>query len=81
MHRAHPFYVGPGAVLLLIGSIGAVAGVSTGVSKIPSIRDFFSSFLGPHPGWKAAALMTVAFALANLKNLPFVWHVCVILSS
>merc|ERR1711939_1239236 len=52
-------------------SLGAVI---AGLASLPSVRELLAHYLGDgatRHAWKLAAL---AFALANFKNLPGIWH-------
>lgn len=53
-------------------SLGALA---VALTSLPSVRNYLARYLGDKASknmWKIAA---VAYALANFKNLPGVWHV------
>jgi hypothetical protein len=59
------------------GTLSIAAGIFA-VAGIPSLRQRFTDLLGT--GVTGATgnmlrLLAVAFALLNLKNLPFIWHV------
>jgi hypothetical protein len=49
-------------------SLAAILGV-------PSLRNRFIDLLGRGTTGNVLKLLAVAYALLNLKNLPFVWHV------
>ena len=56
-----------GGTLTIAAGIFAIAG-------IPSLRQRFTDLLGGGTTGNMLRLLAVAFALLNLKNLPFVWH-------
>ncbi|KAK3719658.1 hypothetical protein LTR37_004195 [Vermiconidia calcicola] len=45
-----------------------------GATRLPTVRDFLSSYLGPN----GTRLLALLFALVNLKNLPGLWHIRVL---
>lgn len=49
-------------------SLAAIAG-------IPALRHRFTDLLSRGATGKMLRLLVVAYALLNLKNLPFMWHV------
>jgi len=59
----------------------ALAGVSVAtIASLPSLREILVAALSRYTGfdtpggmWRIAAIL---LAVVNLKNLPFVWHVC-----
>lgn len=53
-------------------SVGATLAAIIGV---PSLRNRFAHLIGTGKTGNMLRLIVVAFALLNLKNLPFVWHV------
>jgi hypothetical protein len=54
-------------------SIAAMATQSTLRAKLIATLAKWTAFNAPGGLWRIAAIL---LALANLKNLPFVWHVC-----
>lgn len=56
--------------------LGAVA-VSVAAIAKPTIRDRIARALGVNVPGGVWRLLAIAFALVNLKNWPFVWHVCI----
>ena len=60
--------VGPVALIAAAGLVTAVAG-GRGAYRI---RSAIASMSLLRQAW---AIVTVVFILANIKNLPFVWHV------
>lgn len=59
---------------VLAGTLG-IGAVVAAISTIPAVRNVFSryvSFSAPGGIWRILAIL---FALINLKNLPFLWHV------
>jgi len=62
------------------GTLSIAAGIFA-VAGIPSLRHRFTDLLGRGVTGNMLRLLAVAFALLNLKNLPFVWHVRLALPS
>jgi len=64
-----------GATKISIRTVAALAAVSVvfGVSKVNLKSLVLNTVTGPGNASRIIALVVV---LANLKNLPFVWHVC-----
>jgi hypothetical protein len=56
------------------GTLSIAAGIFA-IAGIPSLRQRFTDLLGTGVPGNMLRLLAVAFALLNLKNLPFVWHV------
>jgi hypothetical protein len=60
---------------LNIGALVGAAGSIAAFLSQPAVRTFLEKWSGwnaPGGGWRVVAIL---FALINLKNLPFVWHV------
>jgi hypothetical protein len=55
------------------GTLSIAAGIFA-IAGIPSLRQRFTDLLGTGVSGNMLRLLAVAFALLNLKNLPFVWH-------
>ena len=62
------------------GTLSIAAGIFA-IAGIPSLRQRFTDLLGTGVTGNMLRLLAVAFALLNLKNLPFVWHVRLSLQS
>jgi hypothetical protein len=62
------------------GTLSIAAGIFA-IAGIPSLRQRFTDLLGTGVSGNMLRLLAVAFALLNLKNLPFVWHVRLSLQS
>ncbi|KAF2710802.1 hypothetical protein K504DRAFT_235988 [Pleomassaria siparia CBS 279.74] len=56
------------------GLAAAAAAVAAFVSQ-PALRTFVAKWSGYNAPGGVWRILAVVFALANLKNLPFVWHV------
>jgi len=56
------------------GTLSIAAGIFA-VAGIPSLRHRFTDLLSGGVSGNMLRLLVAAFALLNLKNLPFVWHV------
>lgn len=62
---------------VLAGTLG-IGAVVAAISTIPALRNLTSrylSFSAPGGIWRILAIL---FALINLKNLPFLWHVSIV---
>ena len=54
----------------------AVAGASiAALVSLPSLRSFVAKWSGYNAPGGVWRILAILFALANLKNLPFMWHV------
>lgn len=61
--------------LRLMAGIVTTSAAVLGISRLPVIRDILSKYLGPHGTKYTWRILALAFALLNLKNLPFFWHI------
>jgi hypothetical protein len=59
---------------MMAGTLSAAASVAA-IAGIPSLRQRVTEILGKRVSGNMLGLVAIAFALLNLKNLPFVWHV------
>jgi hypothetical protein len=64
-----------GATKISIRTVAALAAVSVvfGVSKVNLKSLVLNTVTGPG---NVSRIMALVVVLSNLKNLPFVWHVC-----
>jgi hypothetical protein len=64
-----------GATKISIRTVAALAAVSVafGVSKVNLKSLVLNTVTGPR---NMSRIIAIVVVLANLKNLPFVWHVC-----
>lgn len=58
-----------------ITALLSVAATTAATTTIPSLRAIVSKVLGLHAPGGIWRLLAIILAVANLKNLPFVWHV------
>lgn len=69
-----------GRLPVLMSTLG-VGAAMVAVTTVPAAREALGRYLGvsaPGGVWK---ILAIAFALLNLKNLPFAWHVCTMFSN
>lgn len=59
---------------MMAGTLSVGASLAA-IAGIPSLRHRFTELLGRGVTGNMLRLLAVVFALLNVKNLPFVWHV------
>lgn len=57
-------------------NLAVLGGAVAAFASQPSLRTFVAKWTGYNAPGGVWRIVAVLFALANLKNMPFVWHVC-----